>query len=94
MIPTKLIFEKKDEIDGSVRFKSRNVTLGFMIVLCVDLTERFSPVAMDESLRTQLEINLKKCGQGWIVNGCDIEALFLELTIDNDILIEPHPAMV
>ena len=48
LVPTKLVFKKKDEIDGSIRYKTRNVTLGFMMVPGVDFTERFSPVATDE----------------------------------------------
>ena len=90
----KLVFKKKDEIYGSVRFKSLNVTLGFMMVPGADFTERFSPAATDEALKTQLEINLKKCAQGWRTHSCDIEADFLEGTMDNEIFIEPHPAMV
>jgi len=58
LIPTKLVFKKEDEIDGSIRFKARDVTLGFMMVPGVDFTERFSPVTTDESLRTQIAINL------------------------------------
>ena len=30
LVPTKLVFKKKDEIDESVRFKARCVTMGFM----------------------------------------------------------------
>ena len=48
LTPTRLVFEKKDEIDGSVRFKDRNITLGFMMVSDVNSTERFSPVATDK----------------------------------------------
>jgi len=44
----------------------------------VDFTERFSPVATDESLRTQIGINLKKWRLGWRKHSCDIEAAFLE----------------
>ncbi len=94
LVPTKLVFKKKDEIDGSVRFKARNVTLGFMMVPGVDFTERFSPVATDEALKTQLAINLKKYNQGWRTHSCDIEAAFLEPSMDNEMFIEPHPAMV
>ena len=61
LIPVKLIFKKKDEIDGSVRFKVSNVTLGFMIVPGVDFTENFIQVAKDDKLKNQLAINLKKC---------------------------------
>ena len=94
LIPTKLVFKKKDEIDGSIRFKARDVTLGFMMVPGVDFTERFSPVATDESLRTQIAINLKYWTLGWRTMSCDIEAAFLEPDMDNEMYIEPHPALV
>ena len=59
LLPTKLVFKKKDEIDNSIRFKTRCVTLGFMMVPGVDFTESFSPVATDESLKVQVTVNLK-----------------------------------
>ena len=94
LVPTKVVFKKKDEIDGSLRFKTRNVTLGFMMVPGVDFTERFSPVATDASLKTQVAINLKKYKDGWRTESCDVEAAFLEPSMDNPMYIEPHPAMV
>ena len=94
LIPTKLVFKKKDEIDGSIRFKTRDVTLGFMMIPGVDFTERFSPVATDEALRLQIAINLKFHHKGWITRSCDVEAAFLESDMDTDMYIEPHPAMV
>ena len=93
-VPTKLVFKKKDEIDGSTRFKSRNVTLGFMMVPGVDFTERFSPVATDAALKTQVALNLKQYKKGWRTQNCDIEAAFLEPSMDNPMYIEPHPALV
>ena len=60
----------------------------------VDFTERFSPVATDESLKIQIGINLYHYDDGWETHSCDIEATFLEPTMDNDMFIEPHPAMV
>ena len=94
LIPTKLVFKKKDEIDGSIRFKTRDVTLGYMMVPGVDFTERFSPVATDQSLRIQIAINLKYRNDGWITLSCDVEAAFLESDMETEMFIEPHPAMV
>ena len=42
LVPTNLVFKKKDEIDDSVQ--------EFMMVPGVDFTKRFIPVATDESL--------------------------------------------
>ena len=94
IVPTKLVFKKKDEIDGSIRFKTRDVTLGFMMIPGVDYTERFSPVATDAALRVQIAINLKNYHIGWRTRSCDIEAAFLESDMDVEMFIEPHPAMV
>jgi len=94
VIPTKLFFKLKDEIDGSIRFKSRCVTLGYMMVPGVDFTERFSPVATDEALKLQIGITLYNKKKGWTMENCDIETAFLESMMDNDLFIEIHPAMV
>ena len=42
LIPTELVFKKKDKIDSLNYFKARDLTLGFMMVPGVDFTERFS----------------------------------------------------
>ena len=94
VIPTKLVFKLKDEIDGSIRFKTRNVTLGYMMVPGVDFTERFSPVATDGSLKLQIAVTLFYTGTGWTMENCDVEAAFLESDMENDLYIEPHPALV
>ena len=60
----------------------------------VDFTERFSSVATDESLKVQVGVNLKNYHIGWETNSGDIEAAFLEPTMDKVMFIQPHPAMV
>jgi len=94
VIPTKLVFKLKDEIDVSIRFKSRCVTLGYMMVPGVDFTERFSPVATDEALKLQTAITLYNKKKGRTMENCDIEAAFLESDKETELFIEPHPAMV
>ena len=37
---------------------------------------------------------LKKYRDGWRTESCDVEAAFLEPSMDNPMYIEPHPAMV
>jgi hypothetical protein len=93
LIPTKLLFKKEDEIYGAIRYKVRDVTLGFMMIPGVDFTERFSPVSTDEALRIQIGINLKKYILGWRTYTFDIEAAFLEPTMDNEMYIEPSCGM-
>ena len=94
LIPPKLVLTKKDEIDCAIRYKVRGVTVGFMMIPGVDFTERFSHISTDEALRTQIEINLKKYILGWRTYTCDIGVAFLEPTMNNEMYIEPHPALV
>ena len=65
-----------------------------MMVPGIDFTERFSPVATNASLKTQVAINLKKYRDGWRTESCDVKAAFLEPSMDSPMYIEPHPAMV
>ena len=94
LIRTKLMFKKKNEIDESVRLKYRDVSMVFMIFLCVDFTERLSPVATDDALKTQNFINLKKCKQRWRAHSCDIEVAFLEPTTRNETHVYLCPPIV
>ena len=94
LIRTKLVVKNKDEIDQLVRFKARCVTVGFMMVPGVDFTERFSPVAMDESLKMKIGIHVYHYHDGWKTHSCDVEAAFLEPSIDNVMYIKPHRVMV
>ena len=55
-------------------FKSRNATLGFIIVLRVGFTERIGLVVADEAINTQIAINLDEYKLGWIMCSCNIEA--------------------
>ena len=97
IVPVKLVFKKKDEADGTVRFKVRCVTLGFMMIPGVDYTEKFSPVATDEARGLQIALTLWFKGKGkkdWIMRSLDVEAAFLEPTMDKPMYIGIHPAMV
>ena len=59
VVPVKLAFNNKGEIDRSVHFKSICVVLDFMMVLDIDFDECFSYVVADNSLKVQIGINLK-----------------------------------
>ena len=60
-----------------------------MMIPGVDFTERLSSVATYESLNTQITSNLKNYQKGWRTESCDIES-----EMDNNMYIEPYPAMV
>ena len=55
IIGSKWVFKKKVEVDGSIRFKSRVVSKGYMQIPGIDYTERYSPVASDTSTRLMRE---------------------------------------
>ncbi len=57
-IGTKTVFKIKHEQDGSVRYKTRIVTLGYNMVPGIHFGNRFSPVAIHTSVRLVLGIGL------------------------------------
>jgi hypothetical protein len=52
ILKVKWVFKKKDEQDGSTRYKSRIVTKGYLQIPGVDYTESFAPVATDTTIVT------------------------------------------
>ena len=95
LIGTKMVYKKKDETDGTTRFKARCVSKGFMQIPGVDFTERFSPVATDTSNRIVLALILFFWdSHGWRPRGIDIEAAFLEGDLDKPYYLEPPYILV
>ena len=86
-IPVKWIFKIKEEQDGSMRFKSRIVLKGYVMIPGVDYTEFFSPVATDTTVRTTIAVAVYRQGEGWIMEMIDIEAAFLNAELEPDRLI-------
>ncbi len=85
-IKVKWVFKKKDEQDGSIRFKARLVVKGFAQIPGIDFTNTHSPVAQDSSIRMTLAISMVQ--DEWIVEMIDVEAAFLEAELDEDIYIK------
>ena len=78
-----MVYKKKEEPDGTIRYKSRCVSKGFMQIPGADYTEKFSPVATDTSIRIVLALILYYWkSEGWRPQGIDIEAAFLEGILD------------
>lgn len=88
ILKVKWVYKMKDEQDGSIRYKSRNVTKGYLQIPGVDYTESFAPVATDTTIRLLLAIALHKQKEDWTVECLDIEAAFLEGELDEPIYIE------
>ena len=91
IIGSKWVFKKKIEIDGSVRYKSRVVSKGYMQVPGADYTERYSPVASETATRTMIMFALWNHQKGWICETIDIEAAFLEGNIEEPTFMEWPP---
>jgi hypothetical protein len=85
-IKVKWVFKKKNEQDGSVRYKGRIVVKGYVQIPGVDFTNTHSPVAQDSSIRITLAIAMFM--ESWAIEMVDIEAAFLEAELDEDIYIE------
>ena len=63
-ISAKQALKNEDEIDGSMRLKCSNATLGLMMVLDAGFSERLSPASTGEVLKSQIAINLENHNQG------------------------------
>lgn len=94
LIGVKWVFKKKDEPDGSIRFKSRIVTKGYMQIPGVDYTESFSPVATATSFRVGLALTLFYDDKDWICELVDVEAAFLEGKLKAPVYIDLPKGMV
>jgi hypothetical protein len=91
IIGTKWVYKKKDEQDGSIRYKGRIVSLGYMQIPGVDYTQSFSPVGNDTSVR--IVIGLALYHKDWIIEVIDVEAAFLEGDMEKTMYIEWPPGM-
>jgi hypothetical protein len=83
-IPVKWIFKIKEEQDGTLRYKSRIVLKGYVMLPGVDYTESFSPVATDTTVRIAITIALYRQDEGWTIEMIDIEAAFLNAELESD----------
>jgi Reverse transcriptase (RNA-dependent DNA polymerase) len=55
---TKWIFKEKINPDGTIKYKAKCVSRGFMQITGVDYTELFAPVASDSGIRIVIGIFL------------------------------------
>ena len=57
-VPVKWVFKSKEDTDGLICMKSRNVVKGYMRFPGVDFTESFYPVVSDTSTSTMIVLTL------------------------------------
>lgn len=84
-IKVKWVFKKKNEQDGTIRFKGRIVVKGFVQIPGIVFTNTHSPVAQDSAIKIVLCISMFL--DDWKVEMIDIEAAFLEAELDEDMYI-------
>ena len=71
------VFKSKEEPDGLIHLKSRNVVKLYMQVPGVDFTGSFSSVATDTSTIILIGLILFHEEERWVAEICDMEAEFL-----------------
>jgi len=86
VMKTMAVFKVKDEVDGSIRHKTRICWKGYMQIPGVDYTESFSPVVNDASQRLVFVLYLMKEDK-WIIECIDVEAKFLEGSVQRQCFI-------
>jgi hypothetical protein len=82
-IGTKVVYKKKDEPDGSTKYKTRIVTKGYAFIPGVHYDESFAPVAQDTSNRTCICVALYYHKDGWILCLIDVSGAFLKASWTN-----------
>ena len=87
-VPVKWRFKSKEEADGLFRLNSRNVVNGYMKVQGFEFTDSLSPVVLETSTRILIVLTLYYEYYGWIVELCNVEAVFLHTNIEFEIYIE------
>jgi Reverse transcriptase (RNA-dependent DNA polymerase) len=87
LMTTKWIFKEKDNLDGTMKYKARCVSRGFMQIPEVDYTESFSPVASDTGIRVVSRTFLYYLHMfprdEWVLETFDVEVAFLNALLSN-----------
>jgi Reverse transcriptase (RNA-dependent DNA polymerase) len=92
LMTTKLIFKETINPDGTIKYKARCVSRGFMQIPGIDYTESFAPVASDSSIRIVIGIFLFFLHMfpqdEWVLETFDVEIAFLNVLLKNPLYIE------
>ena len=87
-VPIKWVFKSKEETDGLIRLKQRNVVKGYMQVARVDFTESFQTLESDTPTRILIVLTLYHEEDEWIVGLCELEEALLHHNMEVDMFIE------
>ena len=88
LVPVNWVFKIKEEHDGLIHLKLRNVVKGYMQVPGVDNTESFSLFATDMSTIILIGLASYHEEEGYISELCNTEAAFLHIDIPVEIIIQ------
>ena len=88
IIPCKWVFKIKQEIDNTIRYKTRLCVKGFHQIPGIDFTESFSPVASGTTIVIVLLITLWKNNKEWKCEMFDVEAAFLNAELEIPMYLE------
>jgi Reverse transcriptase (RNA-dependent DNA polymerase) len=92
LMTTKWIFKEKIKPDGTIKYKARCVSRGFMQIPGVDYPESFAPVASDSGIRIVIGIFLFFLHMfpqdEWVLETFDVEVAFLNALLKNPVYIE------
>jgi hypothetical protein len=93
IMKSKVVFKRKNEPDGTIRYKTRVVSKGFLMETGVDYQESFSPVGNESSTRVVICIYLYNADiadeeKRFVLDSIDIDAAFLEGESENRLFME------
>ncbi|XP_019086378.1 PREDICTED: uncharacterized protein LOC109126912 [Camelina sativa] len=92
VISCKWIFTIKYHLDGSIdRYKARIVARGFNQRYGLDYSETFSPVIKTTTIRTVLEVAVKR---NWAIHQVDINNAFLQGTLHDEVYVTQPPGLL
>jgi Reverse transcriptase (RNA-dependent DNA polymerase) len=84
--------QSENNLDGTIKYKARCVSRGFMQIPGVHCTESFAPVASDTGIRVVLGIFLYYLHMfprdEWVLETFDVEVAFLNALLSNPVFIE------
>lgn len=81
----RMVFDKKYDADGNVKYKCRLVVKGYSQIPGYDYTETFAPVVRFDSLRTILAL---AAIHEWKIEAVDVKGAYLNADLDEELYMQ------